>query len=166
MKTITLTWMALCAALLTATAAPLRTGFDYQGRLGDGAQVASGTFDFRFALFNAAAAGTQAGPTVTNASVFVTNGLFHTAIDFGATVFDGTQYWLEIGVRPSGSSTATFTTLVPRQAITPTPYALHALSSAGVAASSIDNLALAPNAVSADKIASGAGGEKFQRADG
>jgi hypothetical protein len=161
MKTTILTWMALCAALLNATAAPLRTGFDYQGRLGDGAQSANGSFDFRFALFNAAAGGTQAGQPVTNMNVLVTNGLFNTAIDFGASVFDGTQFWLEIGVRPSGSSTVTFTTLAPRQAIAPTPYALHALSSAGVAAGVIDNLALAPNAVSADKIAAGQAVKSF-----
>ena len=160
MKTITLTWIALSAALLTATAAPLRTGFDYQGRLGDGAQSANGNFDFRFALFNAAAGGTQTGQPVTNANVLVTNGLFHTAIDFGAAVFDGTQYWLEIGVRPIGSGAA-FTTLAPRQAISPTPYALHALSSAGVEAGVIDNLALAPNAVSADKIAAGQAVKSF-----
>ena len=152
MKPILTCALALLAAILTTTAAPLRTGFDYQGRLGDGAQAANGSFDFRFALFDAAAVGTQAGPAVTNANVSVTNGLFHTAIDFGATIFDGTQYWLEIGVRPNGSAAA-FTTLVPRQAITPTPYALLALSSAGVAASAINNAALAANAVSADKIA-------------
>lgn len=160
MKTITLTWMALFAAIFTATAAPLRTGFDYQGRLGDGSQSANGNFDFRLALFDVATGGTSAVPMVTNASVFVTNGLFHTAIDFGATVFDGTQYWLEIGVRPTGSA-ASFTTLAPRQAITPTPYALHALSSAGVADAAIDNLALAPNAVSADKIAAGQAVKSF-----
>lgn len=152
MKTKILTWLALLAAILTITAAPLRTGFDYQGRLGDGVQTANGTFDFRLSLFDVATGGTPAVPTVTNASVVVAGGLFHTAIDFGAKIFDGTPYWLEIGVRPNGSG-ATFTTLAPRPPVQPTPYALHALTSAGVAEGVIGNGALAPNAVSADKIA-------------
>ena len=159
MKTITLIWMAILVAIATA-AAPLNTGFDYQGRLGDGAQSANGSFDFRFALFNVAAGGIQAVQPVTNANVIVTNGLFHTAIDFGAAVFDGTPYWLEIGVRPSGSAAA-FTTLAPRQAITPTPYALHALTSASVATDGIGNAALAANAVTADKIAPGQAVKSF-----
>lgn len=160
MKTITLTWMALLMASFTATAVPLRTGFDYQGRLGDGAQAAHGTFDFRFALFEFQMGGLPSSTTVTNTSVFVTNGLFHTAIDFGAAVFEGTQYWLEIGVRPS-SSAAAFTTLAPRQAITPTPYALHALTAAGVSTNGIGNAALAADAITADKIAAGQAVKSF-----
>jgi hypothetical protein len=152
MKTITLTCCALLATLSIASAAPLRTGFDYQGRLSDGAEPANGVFEFRFALFDAAVAGAQAAGPVTNANVSVADGLFNTVIDFGAAVFDGTQYWLEIGVRPNGSGAA-FTSLAPRQLILPAPYALHALSAAGVEAQSIGNTALAANAVSADKIA-------------
>ena len=144
--------VSLLAAAVSTEAAPLGPGFDYQGHLSDGPGPAHGRFEFRFNLFDAATAGTQAGPTVTNANVTVTNGLFNTVIDFGADVFSGLQYWLEIGVRTNGSGAA-FTTLTPRQAITPTPYALHALTSSGVAEGGIGNAALAPNAVSADKIA-------------
>ncbi len=154
MKTIRSICFVLLAALAAVTAAPLRTGFDYQGRLSEGADPANGVYEFRFALFDAVISGTQAGNTVTNANVSVTNGLFNTAIDFGAAVFDGTQYWMEIGVRPNGGGAA-FTPLAPRQLILPTPYALYALSSAGVAANAVGNDGLAPNAVTAEKIAPG-----------
>lgn len=148
---LTATFLALPTAL---QAAPLSTGFDYQGRLNDGPNPASGLFDLRFALFNAAQGGQPSAGPVTNASVSVSNGLFNTTIDFGAKIFDGTQYWLEIAVRPGGSNTA-FAPLSPRQPIQATPYALHAFSAGGVADGTISNLALAPNAVSADKIAPG-----------
>src|SRR5207249_1716139 len=48
-------------------------------------------------------------------------------VDFGVAVFDGTAYWLELGVRTNGSSGA-FTTLSPRQILSASPYALYALS--------------------------------------
>jgi len=151
MKAI-ITYLSFAAMVVAAKAAPLRTGFDYQGRLSDGAEPAGGVFEFRFELFDASVAGASTAGPITNANVNVTDGLFTTVIDFGPTVFDGAQYWLEIGVRPNRSGAA-FTTLTPRQVILPTPYALRALSAAGAAAKSIDNEALAASAVSADKIA-------------
>ena len=40
-------------------------------------------------------------------------------------MFDGTAYWLQIGVRTNGGA-ASFTPLSPRQELTPTPYAIFA----------------------------------------
>jgi len=64
--------------------------------------------------------------------VGVTNGLFTVLVDFGSNVFTGTNYWLEIGVETNSASP--FTTLAPRQQLTPAPYAIYAES---VAASGI-----------------------------
>lgn len=49
--------------------------------------------------------------------------LFLLHLDFGNAAFNGEARWLEIGVRPNGS-TNDFTLLNPRQALTPRPYAL------------------------------------------
>lgn len=54
---------------------------------------------------------------VTNRAVFVSNGLFTTTVDFGAGVFTGDNLWL--GLTVDGAAE-----LLPRQPITPTPYAL------------------------------------------
>ncbi len=112
-----------------AWAAPLfattGTAFTYQGSLQDGGSPANGAYDFQFLLFNAATAGSQVGSTVTLNDVNVVNGLFTVQLDFGG-VFDGTALWLEVRVRP-GSSTGSYTTLSPRQALTAAPYALYSL---------------------------------------
>ena len=109
------------------------TAFTYQGQLNDGANPASGTYNMRFALFDALTVGNQAGSPLTNSPVNVSNGLFTVTLDFGAN-FPGADRWLEIGVRSNGI--ATFTNLVPRQKITPSPYAIYAAgaSAAGICA--------------------------------
>lgn len=123
--------LAVLAALVTAapsTAAAVGTGITYQGRLRDNAQAASGVYDFTFTLFDAASGGNMVGNVQTVDDLNVSGGLFTTPLDFGP-VFDGKALWLEIAVRP-GNSSGAFTTLDPRQAMTATPYALYALSSA------------------------------------
>lgn len=102
---------------------PIGTGFTYQGRLSDGGIAADGGYDFEFRLYDALTDGTQVGSAVTLDDVTVTDGLFTVELDFGA-VFDGTALYLEIGVR-AGDSEAEYTTLIPRQSLTATPYALH-----------------------------------------
>ena len=99
------------------------TAFTYQGRLNDGPNPADGTYHLRFTLFDALTVGNQVGPPLTNSPVNVSNGLFTVTLDFGAN-FPGADRWLEIGVRTNG--VATFTNLVPRQKITPSPYAIAA----------------------------------------
>jgi hypothetical protein len=52
------------------------------------------------------------------------DGYFTVELDFkDANAFNGEARWLQIGVRPGGS-TGGFTTLSPRQEVTPAPYAL------------------------------------------
>jgi hypothetical protein len=57
--------------------------------------------------------------------VAVTNGLFTTMVDFG-NVFTGASNWLQIAVSTNGANA--FSNLLPRQQLTPVPYAVYAES--------------------------------------
>ncbi len=124
--------LAVCAAVLllgtagsSMASSPAGTGFTYQGQLTQGGAPVNGTCDFQFAVYDAAADGAQISTTETQNNVAVTGGLFTVTLDFGASAFDGAARWLEISVRcPAGSGA--FTLLSPRQALTPTPYAINA----------------------------------------
>jgi hypothetical protein len=106
-----------------STASAQGTTFTYQGRLAVGGNPTNGVFDFTFTLFSANSGGSAVAGPVTNSAVGVTNGDFTVMLDLGAN-FPGADRWLEIGVRSNG--VAAFTTLNPRQQITPTPYAITA----------------------------------------
>src|SRR5512138_3746072 len=100
----------LLAALLLALSfvskvSAQTTAFTYQGRLTEAGNPANGTYDLQFKLFDTVTVGTgtQQGATLTNPTVQVTAGSFSVQLDFGATVFDGSARYLEIGVRPAGS---------------------------------------------------------------
>lgn len=115
--------LLLIAASLIAVRAQT-TAFTYQGRLTDASAAANGTYDLRFALYDAAANGNQIGSTQTASGVTITNGAFTVALDFGAPAFDGSERFLEIAIkRPAEAS---YTTLAPRQQITSVPYAIRA----------------------------------------
>lgn len=101
------------------------TAFTYQGQLNDGGNPAGGSYDLTFSLYSSTnLPGTILAGPITNSAVSVANGLFATTLDFGSGVFAGTNYWLQIGVRTNGGTA--FTTLSPRQPLTPTPYAIFA----------------------------------------
>ena len=110
-------------------AAAQGTAFTYQGRLSNGTNAANGSYDLSFALFKVASGGSAVAGPLTNSATGVSNGLFIVTLDFG-NVFNGTEYWLEIGVRTNGNGT--FITLTPRQAVTPTPYAIFAEGASNV----------------------------------
>src|SRR6188472_1970451 len=74
------------------------TVFTYQGCLLDRGQTATGVYSLEFALLDAASGGNRLGPTLTNASVLVSSGVFTVSLDFGGAVFDGSPRWLEMGV--------------------------------------------------------------------
>ncbi|MCX6915363.1 MAG: hypothetical protein NT167_20355, partial [Verrucomicrobia bacterium] len=123
--------LALMASFVSGTiAVPVGTAFTYQGRLKSAGQSATGNYDLKFTLYDAASGSGQIGSPVTIAPVVLTNGNFTVSLDFGA-VFSGEARWLEIGVRTNGSSSP-YGTPSTRQALTPTPYALYA-PSAGLA---------------------------------
>ena len=144
----------------TEAAVALGSSFTYQGKLTDGGSPANGNYDLRFILYDAESGGAQAGNTVTKTNVAVTNGLFTVDLDFGTisaptatatttptvtgtptvtatataapavSVFNGDARWMEIAVRPGGTS-GTFTVLSPRQPVSPVPYAFFAKAAGG-----------------------------------
>jgi hypothetical protein len=121
------------------------TAFTYQGRLSDGTSPANGSYDLMFALFNVSNGAGQAGNTITNTGVAVSNGLFTVLLDFGPN-FPGADRWLEIGVRSNGA--ASFNTLTPRQKLTASPYAITAgnVVSGGIASGTYSNAVTFKNA--------------------
>ncbi len=112
--------------ITTATAlsqTPMSTEFSYQGKLTESGSAVSGTADFGFRLWNAAAGGAEVTTAVTVLGVPVEEGLFTVQLDFGAAAFNGEARWLEIGVRmPAG--VGAYTPLSPRQPLSATPYAI------------------------------------------
>lgn len=109
------------------------TAFTYQGQLQDGANPANGIYDLRFTIYDSTNnPGVLIAGPVTNSLTSVNGGRFTVTLDFGTGVFNGSDRWLEIGVRTNAGGT--FSLLTPRQKMTPTPYALFA-PNAGVAAS-------------------------------
>jgi hypothetical protein len=121
--------VAAAAALLSLSALPALaqsaagSAFTYQGQLKTSGAPATGVFDLQFKLFSAATDGMQIGGTVFAPNVNVSGGLFSTSIDFGVAAFeDGEKRWLEISVKADAN--ANYTTLNPRQELTPAPYAV------------------------------------------
>ncbi len=133
MKTNTLlaTWLALLSTINSQlSASPLGTAFTYQGRLSDTNGPVNGYYDFFFSLYDSASNETgQIGSSIPYWYTPVTNGLFTVTLDFG-NVFTGNAAWLKIIVRTNGA--AAWTTLSPRQPLTPTPYAVMANSASNL----------------------------------
>ncbi len=102
------------------------TAFTFQGRLDNSSLPASGTFDLQFKLFDAAVAGAQQGSTICVDNLAVTGGLVTTTLDFGA-VYPGAARWIEVSARADSTvgncGSGAYTTLSPRQQMTPAPYA-------------------------------------------
>jgi len=109
-------------ALPAAGQVPLGTSFTYQGQLRESDVPVNGVSDFQFRLFTSEMGVMPIRATEVE-NVNVLSGLFHAEVDFGPKAFDGAARWLEIGVRsPAGAGD--YTTLSPRQPLSPTPYAL------------------------------------------
>jgi len=106
---------------------------DVRRRQGYGGQArrykTAGPSPLYFTLFVTNHGGAPFTPTVTNPATAVTNGLFNTTIDFGPGIFTGGSNWLELAVQTNGGSC--FTTLAPRQLLTPVPYAITAAGLSG-----------------------------------
>ncbi len=120
----------MVTALTAAAQAPLGTAISYQGRLTQGGVPVDALADMQFTLWDVETGGTTpiAGPLALDGAngsppVDVVEGLFTVELDFGADAFTGEERWLEIQVRvPAGSGL--YTTRLPRQPLTATPYAL------------------------------------------
>jgi hypothetical protein len=127
--------MLMTLLVLTASFVQAQTStITYQGRLSDGGTAANGTYDLQFKLYDALTLGNLQGSpnTVTKTAVNVTNGIFTVQLDFGSSGFPGTDRYLEISVQHNGGG---YTTLLPRQQLTSTPYAIHSLAAANLATS-------------------------------
>ncbi|MEZ6317502.1 MAG: hypothetical protein R3B49_01930 [Phycisphaerales bacterium] len=124
----TLTAAAILAAAGACYGAPLTETFTYQGQLEDTGELANGSYDFRFQLFDAASGGTPVGSQIFRTNQAVADGLFNLTVNFGGIglIFDGQRRWLEVAVRPAG--VGSYAVMGPRQEMTTTPYAAYALN--------------------------------------
>ncbi len=124
-KILSMLVLALCLIVCQAKfceAAPMGTAFTYQGYIYDANYPANDFYDLQFKLYDALVGVGQVGTDINTPDVDVIDGYFTVELDFGIGVFTGDARWLEIAVRP-GVSIDSYTTLSPRQKITPTPYA-------------------------------------------
>ncbi len=142
--------LSVCSAL-AVTPIPPGTAFTFQGQLNDGANAANGSYDLVFSLYASSVGGVPVSTPITNNASGITNGLFTVTLDFGSR-FSGEDRWLEIAVRTNGHGG--FIPLAPRQALTPTPYAIFAgnASSAAFAGSAVSLSGTLPTAQLAGKI--------------
>jgi hypothetical protein len=109
----------------SAQAEPMGSAFTYQGRLMDGNSPADGFYDLQFKLYDSPSDGNQLASIIDINELDVLDGYLTVLLDFGSDVFIGNACWLEMGVRPGElNDPNAYTTLIPRQQITPTPYAL------------------------------------------
>ena len=99
------------------------TAFTYQGHLTQSSSAVDQTCGFQFSLYDALSSGSQVGSTLTKSSVSVSSGLFSVSLDFGTSAFAGAKRWLASAVRCPDSGS--YTSLSPRQELTPTPYSLY-----------------------------------------
>lgn len=122
--------VAAVFSLLAIRCGAQGTAFTYQGRLLDGVNSATGIYDFRFSIYDAATGNSIVGTSIDRDDIGVTNGLFTVSLDFGSAAFTGPVRWLDIAVRP-GASSGAYTNLFPRQLITSAPYAIRAANLTG-----------------------------------
>lgn len=117
-------WLGILVLSAAVHAAPVGSEFTFQGQLGDSGQTANGSYEFEFELFDAVSGGNSAS-TIISRTIDVQDGYFDTSLDFGDLPFMGDERWLQIRVRAVNDPS--FQTLMPRQTVSATPYALHAL---------------------------------------
>ncbi len=125
---------AACFLSAALNLAAQGTAIFYQGRLNDSGVPANASYDLRFAVYDAPTNGNCVSLLLTNYAVPVAGGLFTVTLDFGPGFFNGTDngsnYWMDIGVRAIGVTN--FTALLPRQPVLPVPYALFATSASNL----------------------------------
>lgn len=121
--------VAVVATALSGAAAFAQsdTAFQYQGALDQGGAPYTGTADFRFTLWDAAAGGNQIGAIVQVANVQIDEGLFDVSLDFGASALAQPR-WLEIQLRaPAWDGIGTepsFVLLSPREPVSAVPFSV------------------------------------------
>jgi hypothetical protein len=114
---------AFVSCVCVGSALAQGTAFTYQGQLSSTSGPANGLYDFQFGVFDSASGSAQIGSTIVTNGIAVSNGLFTITLDFGANVFTGNARWLDLAARTNQSPNA-FTSMTPRQPLTPAPYAV------------------------------------------
>ena len=132
MKTRLSHWL-LALSLATSLVHSVRgqtTEFTYQGKLTDNGNTPTGTYDFKFRLYDEK--GAPQGNEFARGGVRVEKGVFSTKVNFGAApfIFSGSQgtveqRWLEIAVKETGQPDTSYVTLSPRTEVTPAPHAIY-----------------------------------------
>jgi hypothetical protein len=112
--------LIFCIGTFSAAAIAQTTAFTYQGSLSEAGNPVTGTRFFRFTLFDENGA-PMPGATLDQ-TLTVTNGVFTTSLDFGASVFPGANRSLEIAVKVNAGDP--FTILHPLQPIRAVPYSI------------------------------------------
>ena len=126
----------MTAALTQAMAQPFtpapmsKTAFIYQGQLQTNGAPATGSYDFKLTLHDAAIGEAQVDGTgtMTQNAVAIANGQFEMPLDFGEA-WDSNARFLEIAVRPAGTNVE-YTTLATRQEIASAPYDQYSIPAA------------------------------------
>ena len=144
-----LAWLPLAATAQSGTA------FTYQGRLDDNGVAVNVDHDFQFRLCSDAAC-TSSPASVASSAVQVRAGVFTTKLDFGSA-FGGQPAFLEISTRRAGSGNP-FQLLLPRQAISPVPGALHAQLATVADTNAVDSASVLDNSIASIDIANGSVG--------
>jgi len=153
----------LGCALLFVLASPAIAGppmaemFTYQGQLREAGVPANGEYDFEFKLFDNFTGGSQVSTTKPKSNVDVIDGLFTVGLDWPVSVFDGTDMYLQVEVRP-GASTGAYTELSPRQFVMGTPYAFRAHTADRLALPYAGTVATGDDAFSVTNTSTGVAG--------
>jgi hypothetical protein len=124
--------VALAGMTGPALGTPVDETFTFQGELKNGSSPATGSWDFRCRLYDAAVGGALiAGPTVVTATLS-SDGRFAAQVLFPG-VFSGQNRYLDIEASPAGLGT--WQLLTPRQLLSASPNAAWSIAS-GTAANS------------------------------
>lgn len=147
-RTSQLAFALMAMATLGRAAFAQSTAFSYQGQLAQTGQPATGLYDMQFRLYDSNNSTTPLGGTVCIDNVTVTGGRFTAMLDFGAQFRSTSDRFLEIDVRADTGLTCAnatgYTTLAPRQLVSPAPRA----TAASVANGLVSANGLVTNAVS------------------
>lgn len=119
--------MALVVGIGGMGSHALAQPFTYQGKLSDVGAPATGLYDMQFQVYPMMLGGLQIGITDTKSSVSVTDGLFTTEVDAINGAVIGTELYLEIAIRRTGSGDP-FTPLAGRTRITVSPLAQRSIN--------------------------------------
>lgn len=118
----------VCACSL---AAAQTSGFTYQGLLRGAETPAQGVFDISVTPFREATGGDPLAAAACFDNITVADGTFTLSLPFSVPV-DGSQMFLQFAVRSDTgqtcANTSGFTTLSPRQAVTPAPISLYTVA--------------------------------------